>query len=116
MKTLVSSTPEIIEQVEKSSPSRPTDDSEGKPMKTPTRALVRSLRAEGMSLRKIYLTLKEQGYVSASGKPLSTSSIYQWLRPDARAIDGETTELIKIVLGSGLSADKKNRIIQEILS
>lgn len=77
--------------------------------------LIKQLRAEGMSLRKIYLTLKERGFVSASGKPISTSTIYLWLKDSVS--DTTIKQLVQHVLEChGLSADKKTRIIREIVS
>ena len=86
-------------------------------MKPPTLELIKQLRDEGMSIRKIYLTLKEQGYVSASGKPISTSTIYLWLKGEDRCAPAEVTRLVQQVIAcKSLSAEKKNQIIGAIVA
>jgi hypothetical protein len=86
-------------------------------MKTPTVELLKQLRDEGMSIRKIFMTLKEQGYISATGKPLSASTIYIWLKGhDKRVTPNEVHKLMRLVLSSKhFSPEQKNKIIQAMV-
>lgn len=86
-------------------------------MKTPTVELIKELRDQGLSIRKIYQTLKDQGYVSESGKPLSASTIYIWIKGhDKRVTPNDVHRLMRSVLASKhFSAEQKNRIIQAMV-